>query len=121
MTVTLELWHLILLLIAFFGAIYSLGRLLLAQIDKRLEARFTAQEQMRTQSSKHWDEKFLRVERTAAETDKSLMAMKLHVSENYVRREDHVRSQTVIEAKLDALASKFESLLLRGGALKEIP
>lgn len=119
MTVTLELWHLVSLLVAFFGCVFSFGRVLLSQIDKRLEARFKAQEEMRSLSTKHWEEKFGSVERTAAETDKSLMALKLHVSENYVRREDHVRSQTVIEAKLDALASKFEAVLLRAGALKK--
>ena len=31
----------------------------------------------------------------------------------YVRREDYVRNQTVIEAKLDAVASKIENLQLK--------
>ena len=120
MTITLELWHLISIALAVAGGFFSFAKLLLREIDKRLEARFRAQEAMRELSTKHLDEKFSSIERTAADTDKSLMALKLHVSENYVRREDHVRSQTVIEAKLDALASKFESLLLRAGALKDI-
>ncbi|MNP71077.1 hypothetical protein D3C76_1674090 [compost metagenome] len=33
---------------------------------------------------------------------------------HYVRREDYVRNQTVIEAKLDALALKFENVQLKG-------
>ncbi|MBN9528233.1 MAG: DUF2730 family protein [Alphaproteobacteria bacterium] len=32
----------------------------------------------------------------------------------YVRREDFIRNQTIIEAKLDALALKLENLQLRG-------
>ena len=32
----------------------------------------------------------------------------------YVRREDFMRSQTVIEAKLDGLALKIENIQLRG-------
>ncbi|MCS5516194.1 hypothetical protein NWF32_17140 [Pseudomonas qingdaonensis] len=33
---------------------------------------------------------------------------------HYVRREDFVRNQTVIEAKLDALALKLENVQLKG-------
>ncbi len=32
----------------------------------------------------------------------------------YVRREDYIRGQTVIEAKLDALYSKLETVQLQG-------
>jgi hypothetical protein len=33
---------------------------------------------------------------------------------HYVRREDYVRNQTVIEAKLDALALRLENVRLKG-------
>lgn len=32
----------------------------------------------------------------------------------YVRREDYIRGQSVVEAKLDGLAVKIENLQLRG-------
>ena len=125
MTITLELWHLVTLLVSllvsFFTFAFGFSKVLLRQIEKSQDSRYAAQEEMRKESTKHWDQEFGAIKSAAAATDRSLMALKLHVSENYVRREDHVRSQTVIEAKLDALASKFESLLLRAGALKDKP
>ena len=35
---------------------------------------------------------------------------------HYVRREDYIRGQSVIEAKLDALGSKLEAAQLRAAA-----
>ena len=119
-SVQIDFWNLVMLLLAFFGGVFVFARALLVQIDKRLDARFTAAEVLRVESGKRWEDSFERIARLASETDKTVIELKLHVSENYVRREDHVRSQTVIEAKLDALASKFESLLLRAGILKEM-
>ena len=40
--------------------------------------------------------------------------MKADLPLAYVRREDFVRNQSVIEAKLDGLALRIENLTLRG-------
>ncbi|HCO6570543.1 TPA: hypothetical protein OBS83_004454, partial [Escherichia coli] len=42
------------------------------------------------------------------ELEKELMRFKADLPLNYVRREDYIRGQTVIEAKLDALYNKLE-------------
>lgn len=52
MTVQLELWQLITILLAFFGCIAGFSKLVLAQIDKRLDQRFEAQEKAREEGSK---------------------------------------------------------------------
>lgn len=98
MTVHLEFWQLVTLLIAFFGFVAGAGRLLLTQIDRRLDQRFAV------------------IEAAAADwrqLEKDFLAWKAELPLQYVRREDYVRSQTVIEAKLDALAVRIENLQLR--------
>ena len=58
MTVQVEFWQLITLLISFLGFLFAAGKLLLSQIDRRLNDRFEAMENAREQASRHWDEKF---------------------------------------------------------------
>lgn len=77
-------------------------KLLLAQIEKRLNERFEALEAARRESEAGWS----RLEREFLEFRADLP---LH----YVRREDYLRGQAVLEAKLDALYSKIE-LIQRG-------
>ena len=50
MTVQLELWQLLTILIAFFGCVAGFAKVILAQIDKRLDVRFDAQEKAQNQS-----------------------------------------------------------------------
>ena len=45
--------------------------------------------------------------------ERELGQLKADMPLNYVRREDYIRGQSVIEAKLDALASKLETAQLR--------
>jgi len=58
MTVNVDFWNLVTLLISFFGFLFAAGKLLLAQIDRRLNDRFAAMEDAREHASRHWDDKF---------------------------------------------------------------
>ena len=49
-----------------------------------------------------------------SELERQLYTLKADMPLQYVRREDYVRNQTVIEAKLDAVALKIENLQLKG-------
>ena len=51
MMVTVELWQLVSLLLGFFGCVGAFGKILLAQIDRRLNERFEAQEKARVEGS----------------------------------------------------------------------
>lgn len=122
MTVQLELWQLITLLLAFFGAIWTFGKVLMAQFDQRLDERFKAQEKARELAQNHWDTQFATIERASREEagqwrriERDFLSFKADLPVNYVRREDYVRNQTVIEAKLDAVALSIQNIQLKGG------
>ena len=51
MMITVDIWQLVSLLLGFFGCIAGFGKLLLTQIDKRLDTRFEAQERARIEGS----------------------------------------------------------------------
>lgn len=102
MTVQLELWQLITLLLTFLGATWAFGKALFSQIDKRLDERFSMQEvrftELRTSNAdeaRQWQ----RIER-------DLLTLRGDLPKEYMRREDHIRSETVTNAKLDALATR---------------
>ena len=124
MTVQLELREIIVLLLAWMGFMFAAGRMLLAQIDRRLEGRFAAMEEARKSGQSHWDSEFsYLVEQNRREAEgwqrleRDFLGWKAELPIQYVRREDYVRNQTVIEAKLDGLALRIENQYLKGNQL----
>lgn len=116
MLIQIELWHLITLLLAFFGCVGAFGKLLLSQFEKRQAERFEAQEVARKASADHWDQRFSILEAAAKEwvrIERDFLEWKADLPMTYVMRDDYVRNQTVIEAKLDAVALRIENLQLR--------
>lgn len=83
------------LAITALGALLGLGRWLIGQLGQRMDDRFA----MLADEARAW-----------RRTERDVMELRGHVSEHYVRREDWVRNQSVVEAKLDALAAKLELL-----------
>jgi hypothetical protein len=119
--VTLELWQMVTLLLAFFGAVAGFGKILLAEFEKRQAERFDAQDKARSEGQKAMRDIFdqhLTEERRNADALQSLerdfLRWQADLPIHYVRREDYVRGQSVIEAKLDALYSKLEVVQLKG-------
>lgn len=112
--ITVELWVLLTtfvgLLVSFFVACAGAGRMLLGQFQQHMDARFVV-----------IDEKLAGIEAANKEeaaqwkqVERDLMMLKADLPLNYVRREDYTRGQSIIEAKLDGLASKIEAAQLRG-------
>ena len=123
MYVQLELWHLITLLIMFLGASATAGKLLLTQTQRHLDDRFTAQEIARAANHEQVSRRLDRMEAAAREEsgnwariERDLLAMKADLPLHYVRREDYIRGQSLIEAKLDALGNKLDVMQLRAAA-----
>lgn len=121
MKIEVDFWQLASLLITFLGFVFAAGKVLLSQVDRRLDERFAAMEKAREDSSKHWDEKFSTViEQNRREADgwanleRDFLRFQASLPLQYVRREDYARNQTVIEAKLDAVALKIENIQLKG-------
>lgn len=117
MSVQLELWQLITLLLAFFASVGAAGRILLAQIEKRLEAQFGAMERARREASDVWTAQFAALrEESRREADqwsrieRDFLTWKADLPTIYVRRDDYVRGQSVIEAKQDALAVRQDAM-----------
>lgn len=108
MTISFELWQFLTLLGSCISLILVvvlvLGKLLLAQHERAVDLRFAAMTERFVLIEGNGDrvhELELRLERWRAE---------LH--ETFVGRNDYIRGQTVIEAKLDAQYSKVELLQL---------
>ncbi|MDR9944723.1 hypothetical protein MX989_01250 [Enterobacter sichuanensis] len=99
MKLSIDFWEVISFLLSLTGLMFACGKLLLAQILKRLNERFEALEIARRESELGWT----RLEREFLEFRADLP---LH----YVRREDYLRGQAIIEAKLDAVYNKIEFL-----------
>lgn len=91
MTIQVDFWHLVGLLISFIGTLATFGMLLLKQIDKRIDAQST---------------RLLALERDFAD-HKTRMPLE------YQRREDAIRFETVLNAKLDSIGGRIERILER--------
>lgn len=98
MTIQVEFWQLVGLLLSFLGFVFGAGKLLLNQIDRRLDARFQAVENAAS---------------AVQQLERDFLKWRADLPVEYVRREDYVRNQTVIEAKLDALAVRIDNFKLR--------
>lgn len=99
MTIQVDFWQLVGLLVAFLGFVAAAGKVLLSQVERRLDQRFGTLEK----AGAEWQ----RLER-------ELLTWKGELPLQYVRREDYVRGQSILEAKLDGLAVKIENAQLRG-------
>lgn len=125
MHVQIELWALLTfligLLITFLGCVFGFAKVLGGQIDKRLDEKFQAQETAREAGAKslreHIDRYIALGDRTATQVtnlERDFLKWQADLPVHYVRREDYVRGQTVIEAKLDALYNKLEVVQIKG-------
>jgi len=115
MPVQLELWQLISLFGALFGAVGGFGKLLLSQFEARLAEKFAAQDAARAEGRKEWDERLRRIEAKQEELERDVRKILIELPREYVRREDYVRNQTLIEAKIDQLSLRIQNWMLGGG------
>lgn len=98
-TFEMPVWQMISIAVTILGAFVGVMKMLLVQMERRLDQRFAVVDK----DSERLREIEIRMERLHGE-------MPLH----YVRREDWVRNQSIIEAKLDGLALKLENVQLKG-------
>ena len=92
------------LVLAFLGCMFAFGKILLAQFDRRIADRFSAQD-------KAWDLQLDALKTRQAEENIQLAHLREKLDDlsrvlplEYVRREDHIRFSAVIDHKLDRLA-----------------
>lgn len=111
----IEFTWLVGLLFMFFGAVWAFGKMLLKQIEKRLDERFATQEASRTEAQAHWEMRFIQIEQLARATDREMLLMRGDLPNQYTRREDTIRNQSVLEARMDALMNEVKMLRIEGG------
>lgn len=125
MTISIEFWQLLTglagILVVGITALFGFGRVLMKQFENNLTERFSIQEESRVSSQRHWDSRFSTLETAAADeakqwqrVERELLTLKAELPVEYVRRQDYIRNQSVIEAKLDGLAVKIENTFLKG-------
>jgi uncharacterized membrane protein YhiD involved in acid resistance len=109
------------LLSLFATVVTALVKLLLNQFERRLGERFASQDLARQTATRHWEENFAKVlERQDKDADavqqleRTFLRFQAELPLQYVRREDFVRNQTIIEAKIDAVFSKLEVIQING-------
>ncbi|MBR8089780.1 hypothetical protein KDX09_10270 [Burkholderia cenocepacia] len=110
MTLQVEFWQLVSMLATFIGLLIGAGKVLLVQVERHQSERDQNQEKQ----IKAVLEQISRQADNTARVERDFLRFQADLPLQYVRREDYVRNQTVIEAKLDAIALRFENLQLRG-------
>lgn len=105
-TIEIPAWQLFASAITLLGMFAGLVKLLLAQTERRLDHRFAVMDDRFNAVAK--DSERLRQVEIGLERLRGEMPL------SYVLREDFVRNQTIIEAKLDAVALRLENVQLKG-------
>jgi hypothetical protein len=127
-TFSLELWQVILLVISITGTMWGLARSMLAVQLSHIDGRLVQQDATRESNHKSMVSRLEGVEQINREesaqwqrVERELMGLKAELPLSYVRREDYIRGQSVLEAKLDGLATKIENAQLRSSFQQSHP
>lgn len=120
MTVQIEFWQLVGLLVTFFGACATGGATLLRQSQKHLDERFATQEKSRAAAEDKLAARLDAIEQVNRDetiqwqrVEREFLKFQADLPMRYVMRDDYIRGQTVLEAKIDAVMAKVDSANLR--------
>lgn len=112
-------------LFALMMLLFTAGRLLVGQIEKRLDSRFATLDEQRKDCQSAWMDLFnehtRHNEREFESTQASLVALTSELSRNYVRREelqDHLRD---LRTRSQLLDEKLDRVLLAIGGIHGSP
>lgn len=106
MTLEVEFWQLVTLALAVIGAFAGLGKLFLVQFQRGIDKQFGAvEDRFRTLATDLASWRNL---------EREFLQFRAYLPEKYVRREDYIRGQTVIESKLDAISSELKAVQIQG-------
>lgn len=98
-------------LCALMMSLFAMGRLLLSQVQKRLDERFSTMEESRAHAAEQWRNSFAALEHNAAATERRLTQLLIDLPLHYQRREDAIRQEVAIIHRLDALSDRIGSAL----------
>lgn len=92
------------------GAAWALVKWNMRMISKLLDERFDAQERLRREGQRNWEERYARLDTAVREREREHMELLAALPREYVRREDQIREMTTISAKLDAINAEQRRL-----------
>jgi cobalamin biosynthesis Co2+ chelatase CbiK len=114
MQVQIEFWQLVggvvAVVVMFASVMWLFGTILVKQFKTQLDQRFVTIQADLTKRANEDAE----VAKQLRQFEKDFSAFQISLPLHYVRREDYIRGQTVIESKLDALYSKLEVVQIQG-------
>ena len=93
--ISIEFWQLVGFLLSFLGVCWGFGKMLLAQFQNQQAER---QRQFETMRQK------------LESMDNQFAEQKAILPEKYVLREDYIRNQAVLEAKMDSIQHRLTDL-----------
>ena len=106
MLLQIDFWQLVgfggALLSGFAAIIVGAGKIIAGQFERRINERFSALQEARDAETKG-----------ISSLERQFMEFKADLPLKYVRHEDYVRGQSIVEAKLDGLATKIDNVQLR--------
>lgn len=107
MTIQLELWHVISLIVVLISGFFTVGKLGMSAQLKQIEAGFSAQnarlekiEQASREDANNWQR-----------AERELLLLKAELPLNYVRRDDFVQAIGGISTRIDNFALRMERAL----------
>lgn len=89
------------------GGYFAIAKLVVSQFNASLDQRFKAQEAARQEGRTQYEGRLAQVEKDYRELHTAFLKHLAELPEKYMRREDHIRFETVITAKLDALNAEM--------------
>jgi hypothetical protein len=95
------------------GGFWAISKVAMRQFEKGLEERFKAVTAQLEQITRIGGDRLQKLEENYAKLDAEVRRMLIELPREYVRREDHIRFETVINAKLDAVAARQDVVLER--------
>lgn len=120
MNVQIEAWHLVSLALTVLGGYWSAAKIVAGQAQRHLDHRLAMQDATRDANHKSLAGRLDGIDQINREEaaqwqrlERDFLRLQAEMPLHYVRREDYIRGQSVIEAKLDALGSKLETAQLR--------
>lgn len=93
------------------GGAWALVKLTVAQFDRRLDERFVALAASRTESRNLWDERFKTIAARQGLLETALSTLQRTLPIDYTRREDAIRADVQVNAKLDAINNRLDRVL----------
>lgn len=116
MILQIEFTWLVGLLIAFIGAIWAFGKVLMSQFEKRLNDRFAAIEKARAEAGAIWQSELAQLKNM----ERDFLKFQVELPQKVVFRDDYIRGQSVLEAKQDALFTKMELVRVEVAQMKGV-